>query len=129
MKQTDTSRSLEKGCGIICGNSVYKDMNPHPCGEIVNGEQRFCSECLRFQEGIAEGRRLQKNEDDNEGLTEKQMEFACACNWDKGYSKALADVEKIIDDWDKNGYFYIISDTIMFIDSGKLKSSLQELGK
>ena len=40
-----TQAELEKGCGIICGCYKYKDMNPKPCGSVIEGELRLCTDC------------------------------------------------------------------------------------
>jgi len=41
-------KKLKNGCGTLCGSHKYKDMNPHPCGEIVKGERRYCMDCIKW---------------------------------------------------------------------------------
>jgi len=54
---------------------------------------------IRELKGIAEGRRLQKIEDDTPVL--ESISKKLFLMYEQGYAKALADVEKIIDEIDK----------------------------
>jgi hypothetical protein len=72
---------------------------------------------LIFNDGVAEGRRLQKIKDDK--FDNKDKELDAKLNQEIGYAKAIADVEKKIDDLDYIG----------LILKEELKQSISELEK
>lgn len=46
---------LKKGCKKLFGSCRYEDMNPYPCGTLVNNKLRICEDCQIKLGGFKEG--------------------------------------------------------------------------